>query len=75
MSQAIDLTDDQLCSLSQSQYYTARWNIVQAQGTSYPFSLIIFIVKCTYYTENVECGPVQASLMFENPSTFSLAVK
>ena len=42
---SIKYTDDQLYSLCMSKDYTVRWNIIQAQGTEYPFSLIIFLVK------------------------------
>ena len=45
MFQAMKYTDDQLYSLCMSKDYTVRWNIIQAQGTEYPFSLIIFLVK------------------------------
>ena len=51
MFQAMKYTDDQLYSLCPSKYHTVHWNIVQAQGTVYPSSLIIFLIKCTYHTK------------------------
>lgn len=59
---------DQLYSLYPSKYYTIHWNID-------PSSLIIFLVKCIYHTENIDCSSVQSSLTFEDPTTFSSASK
>ena len=75
VSRVMEYSADPLYSLCPSKFYTVHWNIVQAQGNVYPSSLIIFVVKCTYHTDNLECSSIQTSLTFEDHTTFSSVSK